>query len=153
MAKNRTKKGKERVSAQEEGFELGGGLAGALSLAGFEPPPEPPSNTSLTQSAQSAQSKESLKAKRPAEEAHLLSPLGPKRVLKLAISKRGRGGKTVTTLKPLKGATQEACERLAQALGRSLGCRAWLGEGDEEGLICLQGDQRARVEGWVKAQP
>mgnify|MGYP001152453298 CR=1 FL=1 len=146
-AKNRAKKGKERVSAQEEGFELGGGLAGALSLAGFEPPPEPPPPSPSPPSTTPGDGADH------GDEPHLLSPLGPKRALKLAISKRGRGGKTVTTLKPVQSASESVCERLAQALGRALGCRAWLGEGDEEGFICLQGDQRARVEAWVKAQP
>ena len=73
MAKNRTKKGKERVSAQEEGFELGGGLSGALSLAGFEPFSEPLSNASLAQSAHSAHHQESLEAGHRADDAHLLS--------------------------------------------------------------------------------
>ena len=80
------------------------------------------------------------------QEEDLLSPLGPKRVLKLAISKKGRGGKTVTTLKVLAHSTEDARERLAKAMGKALGCRVW----HEDGLLCLQGEQRERVETWVK---
>ena len=82
------------------------------------------------------------------QEEDLLSPLGPKRVLKLAISKKGRGGKTVTTMQVLAHSTEIARERLAKAMGKALGCRVW----HEDGLLCLQGEQRERVDKWVKEQ-
>ncbi|MAD60442.1 MAG: hypothetical protein CMH49_02865 [Myxococcales bacterium] len=78
----------------------------------------------------------------------LLSPLGPKRVLKLAISKKGRGGKTVTTVQVLAHSTEMARERLAKAMGKALGCRVW----HEDGLLCLQGEQRERIDKWVTEQ-
>ena len=82
------------------------------------------------------------------QEEDLLSPLGPKRVLKLAISKKGRGGKTVTTMQVLAHSTEIARERLAKAMGKALGCRVW----HEDDLLCLQGEQRERVQKWVKKQ-
>jgi translation initiation factor 1 len=137
MAKG--KKNKVKVSPQEEGFELGGGLAAALSLAGFEapePPPEPLSELAEPQEVS------------PSAPTALLAPLGKRAPLKLALSKKGRGGKTVSTLECLPASALEAREALAQALGKALGCRVWC-EGE---LLCFQGDQRERVTRWVEAR-
>lgn len=77
-----------------------------------------------------------------------LSPLGPKRLLKLNIIKKGRGGKIVTTLKPVADHDEIALQHLVSKLGKALGCRVWF----EDQLIYLQGDQRERVKSWVTTQ-
>ena len=74
--------------------------------------------------------------------------LGPKRQLRLSITRAGRGGKTVTTLKTTKTSSAESRKSLARDLGRTLGCRAWV----EEDQIVIQGDQRDRLKRWVEEQ-
>lgn len=79
---------------------------------------------------------------------NILSPLGPKRVLRLALIKKGRGGKMVTTLTTLEQSDEEARDRLVSSLSRALGCRGWR----EETLLYFQGDQRDRITHWVHEQ-
>ena len=81
-----------------------------------------------------------------------LSPegaLGGRGVVRLRLSKAGRGGHAVTLLESeaLVVADEGARVALARALGEALGCRAWWGEGER--AVCLQGDQRGRVRGWL----
>ena len=142
MAKKKKQKLDFSETAQSaSGF--GRGLGGALALAGFEA-----GSVADTQPKQDKQAKlETSKSKAPKKD-DVLSPLGPKRVLKLGISKKGRGGKTVTTLQVLAHSDETSRTRLAKALGKALGCRVWL----EDDVLCLQGEQKERVEKWVKAQ-
>ena len=86
--------------------------------------------------------------KSESEQMTPISALGPKRQLKLAITRAGRGGKTVTTLKVSATASAEARALLVKTLGRQLGCRAWL----EDDLLITQGDQRERIKKWVSDQ-
>ena len=125
-------------SGSASGF--GRSLGANLALAGLN------SGNTDTQAKTDSEKKRSGKEIPNTED--LLSPLGPKRVLKLGISKKGRGGKTVTTLQVLAHSTEVARERLAKAMGKALGCRVW----HEDGLLCLQGEQRERVEKWIKQQ-
>ncbi len=137
MAKKKKQKLDFSETAQStSGF--GRGLGGALALAGFE-----------AESVADTQPKQDKKAKLEiSKKDDVLSPLGPKRVLKLGVSKKGRGGKTVTTLQVLAHSDETSRTRLAKAMGKALGCRVWL----EDDVLCLQGEQKERVEKWVKAQ-
>ncbi len=60
--------------------------------------------------------------------------------LRVRLQKKGRGGQKVTRI---EGATftDEAGRTAAKALGKALGCRGFV----EDGEIVLQGDQRQRV--------
>ncbi len=61
------------------------------------------------------------------------------------ISKRGRGGKTVTLVEQLPA---ELRAGTAKALRRALGCGATV----EQEVVMVQGDQRDRVATWLTAQ-
>ncbi len=60
-------------------------------------------------------------------------------------SKKGRGGKTVTTI---AGVTESLREALAHDLRKALGCGATV----EDGLVVVQGDQTARVRTLLEAR-
>lgn len=72
------------------------------------------------------------------------SALGDKLVV--SRSKKGRGGKTVTTVAGVADA--EAREALALELRRALGCGASV----DEALIVVQGDQVPRVRALLEAR-
>jgi len=135
MAKKSKKK--KRVELSDQGFESG-------SAALFESLSLPDERSESAPAPLPSPSAQSQRATRP-----LLAPLGPQRALKLQVSSKGRGGKTVTSLKTLSSSSSEERARLAQAIAKGLGCRAWL----EEEWLCLQGDQRERLRAWVAAQP
>ena len=61
--------------------------------------------------------------------------------LHLQKSRKGRGGKTTTTIGGFPAGT--SLKSLAKELGKSLGCGAFV----EDGLIVIQGDQRERLKG------
>jgi translation initiation factor 1 len=63
----------------------------------------------------------------------------------VARSKKGRGGKVVTTI---AGVRAEAREAMAQELRRSFGCGATV----EDDLIIIQGDQVPRTRGFLEAR-
>lgn len=63
----------------------------------------------------------------------------------VARSKKGRGGKLVTTI---QGVRAEAREPLAQEIRRAFGCGATV----EDELIVVQGDQSARARGFLEAR-
>jgi translation initiation factor 1 len=60
-------------------------------------------------------------------------------------SKKGRGGKVVTTI---AGVRREKLEPFAQELRKALGCGATV----EEELIVVQGDQAPRVKTWLETK-
>lgn len=60
-------------------------------------------------------------------------------------SKKGRGGKVVTTV---AGVRESAREALAQDIRRSFGCGATV----EDDLVVVQGDQHARLRGFLEAR-
>lgn len=69
--------------------------------------------------------------------------LGDKIVV--ARTKKGRGGKTVTTI---AGVLPEAREDVAKDLRRAFGC----GTSVEDELIVVQGDQVPRVRGYLESR-
>ena len=79
----------------------------------------------------------------PAAEKPKPSELGDKLVV--SRSKKGRGGKTVTTIAGVNAASREP---LAVELRRALGCGATV---DEE-LVIVQGDQVPRVRALLEAR-
>lgn len=79
----------------------------------------------------------------PADKAASPSTLGDKLVV--SRSKKGRGGKTVTTI---AGVTESLREGLAHDLRKALGCGATV----EDGLVVVQGDQTARVRTLLEAR-
>jgi len=60
--------------------------------------------------------------------------------------RKGRGGKTVTTVSGLERLPAEL-ERIAKAMRKALGC----GSTVEEGIIVLQGDIVPRVQAWLQS--
>ncbi|MGZ5971535.1 MAG: translation initiation factor [Polyangiales bacterium] len=83
-------------------------------------------------------------AKPPAPVAEApIAALGEKIVV--ARSKKGRGGKTVTTIAGIRG---DARESLAHDLRRALGCGASV----DEALVVVQGDQLPRVRAFLEAR-
>jgi translation initiation factor 1 len=66
--------------------------------------------------------------------------------LVLRRSKKGRGGKTATTIEGVTG-TPAALDALASRLKKGLGC----GAGVEDGVIVVQGDQGDRVEALLRS--
>ena len=135
MGKKRRDKTKIDVSSEAvQGFR--GGLSGALSLAGFELPKSGEDEEAQASSSDHDDTESPNK---------LLHPLNLKKPLVLNLSRKGRGGKVVTTVLVKDQRDDEALNALARELGKSLGCRAWI----EDTLICLQGDQRERVGPWV----
>ena len=74
--------------------------------------------------------------------------LESKHQLKLGVTRAGRGGKIVTTLKMSPNSSFESKSALAKMIGRALGCRAWV----EDGVMITQGDQRERIKRWVNEQ-
>jgi len=67
--------------------------------------------------------------------------------LRVRLQKKGRGGKKVTRI---EGVTfdGEAGRAPTKALGKALGCRAFL----EDGALLVQGDQRQRLVKYLEAQ-
>lgn len=146
MGKRKSKSSKVNVSssAVNEDF-YGGGLAGQLSaFASLGSHLEEEKGQEIDRETDRETDREISSPQDP-----LLSALGPRRVVKTAILKRGRGGKVVTTLQTVKSANEQSVDRLTKALGKGLGCRAWR----EDALIFLQGDQRQRITEWINAQP
>ncbi|MFH1469791.1 MAG: translation initiation factor [Pseudomonadota bacterium] len=82
----------------------------------------------------------------PALEATPVEAPRPGRVV-LRAERKGRGGKTVTTL-TRHGLEAEASDDLARRLRRALGCGATV-EGE---AIVVQGDQREPAARWLEAQ-
>ena len=62
----------------------------------------------------------------------------------VARSKKGRGGKVVTTITGVR----TSVDALAQDLKKALGCGATV----EEGVVVVQGDQTARVRAFLEAR-
>jgi translation initiation factor 1 len=75
------------------------------------------------------------------------APRGPAlgRRAVLAIEKKGRGGKTVTTIADLVS-TPNDLEAMAQQIRRAMGCGAVI----EEAKIVVQGDQRDRLRAFIQ---
>lgn len=122
---------------REEGFESDlGGLLASLELS-----------LSAEMSSRPEQGSEPSVAPEKTAKG-LLSALGPRRPLRLSLSKKGRGGKLVTLLTLVPESEDAERAWLAQAVGKALGCRAWV-EGEQ---LYLQGDQRERLTAWVTAQ-
>ncbi len=67
--------------------------------------------------------------------------------LVVARTKKGRGGKTVTTVEGI-AAEGQALETIAKGLRKSLGC----GVSIEDGRLVAQGDQTERVRAWLASQ-
>ncbi len=65
----------------------------------------------------------------------------------VAKSRKGRGGKTVTTVRGID-ATGEALDSIARELKKALGCGASV----ENGEVVVQGEQEPRVAAWLEAQ-
>ena len=64
----------------------------------------------------------------------------------LRVQRKGRGGKTVTTLStPGGGLAPGALEPLAREIRRALGCGARV----EDGSVVIQGDNAERAEKWL----
>jgi len=64
----------------------------------------------------------------------------------LRVQRKGRGGKTVTTLStPGGGLPPGALEPLAREIRRALGCGARV----EDGSVVIQGDNAERAEKWL----
>jgi len=64
----------------------------------------------------------------------------------LRVQRKGRGGKTVTTLStPGGGVSPGALEPLAREIRRALGCGARV----EDGSVVIQGDNAERAEKWL----
>jgi translation initiation factor 1 len=62
-------------------------------------------------------------------------------------SKKGRGGKTVTTIAGVRG-DESSLEALAHDLRKALGCGATV----DDAMIVVQGDQVTRVRGFLEAR-
>lgn len=117
----------------------GGSLSGLASLfEAHELPTQQEEQSTLVHS----------KRDQPSEDQSVLAALGPKRILRLAITRAGRGGKTVTTLKTTSHSSPEERKSLAKALGHALGCRTWI----EDDFVIAQGDQIVRIKKWVAEQ-
>lgn len=82
----------------------------------------------------------------PEAPAPAQAPPRPGRVV-LRVERKGRGGKTVTTL-TRHGLTGATCEDLARRLRKALGC----GSTVEEEVIVVQGDQREPAARWLEAE-
>lgn len=67
--------------------------------------------------------------------------------LRVRLQKKGRGGKKVTRIEGVSF-TDAAGRTAAKALGKALGCRGFV----EDGEIVLQGDQRQRLVTHLTAQ-
>ena len=147
MAKNRKSKKNINVSPHEVDTQFRRGVAGGIfgALVNFDVTEQPSLPDQTIESDSHIISKTIQKTE---DKASLLQPLGPQRVLKLAISKKGRGGKVVTTLQTIEQSDHQSREALGKVLGKALGCRVWR----EDSLLCLQGDQRDRVRSWVATQ-
>jgi translation initiation factor 1 len=65
----------------------------------------------------------------------------------VARSKKGRGGKVVTTITGVRGDAR-ALETMAHDLRKALGCGATV----EDAVIVVQGDQAARVRTFLEAR-
>lgn len=74
-----------------------------------------------------------------------LDPYGAK--ITVAKTRKGRGGKTVTTITGLVGGA-EVLEGIARELKHALGC----GAGVEGGAIVVQGEHGPRVKAWLEAR-
>ena len=67
--------------------------------------------------------------------------------LVVAHTRKGRGGKTVTTLAGITGGAAKLDE-VARELRHALGC----GSSVEDGQVVIQGDQVQRVAAWLEKQ-
>jgi translation initiation factor 1 len=67
--------------------------------------------------------------------------------LVVARTKRGRGGKTVTTIAGITGG-ETVLEEIARSARHALGC----GAGVEDGMVVVQGDQVKRLAAWLEGQ-
>lgn len=81
----------------------------------------------------------------PAERAPAPEPFAGKIVVRR--TRKGRGGKTVTTITGLRG-DAAALDRIARELRTALGC----GAACEDGAIALQGEQTDRARAWLEAR-
>ena len=137
MAKKRKGKEKLQVSSSDVDTQFKAASRGAFSSLGHLDLP------SLSQPISPEEPKET------SESPQLVSQvLGPQKKLKLALSKKGRGGKVVTTLQTRNSDQDSGRSQLAKQLGKALGCRVWV----EDDHLCLQGDQRDRIRHWVNQQ-
>ncbi|MFI5301919.1 MAG: translation initiation factor [Polyangiales bacterium] len=74
-----------------------------------------------------------------------LDPFAGKVVL--SVSRKGRGGRTVTIVSGLRG-TDEVLEAQCRELKKALGCGASI----DDGAIVVAGNALDRVKGWLEAQ-
>jgi translation initiation factor 1 len=125
------KKREDKSSTPGQGG-FGSGLADALKTAGF---------------SASASPKNVPHGDEPEAVLSSPSPPGNSRI-HLRIERKGRKGKTVTILGGLGDQSEEDRKAVARKIGKALGCGAGV-EGDE---VVVQGDQRERVEAWLKTQ-
>ena len=138
MTKKRKGKEKIQVSSSDVDTQFKAASRGAFSSLGHLDLP------SLPQPISPEETKETT-----SESPQLVSlVLGPQKNLKLALSKKGRGGKVVTTLQTRDSDQDSGRSQLAKQLGKALGCRVWV----EDDHLCLQGDQRDRIRHWVNQQ-
>jgi len=94
--------------------------------------------------------KESLPEGTPRSAPAVTTPAVDRRFagkLVVAKTRKGRGGKTVTTVRGID-ATGEALESIARELKKALGCGASV----ESGEIVVQGEQEGRVASWLESQ-
>lgn len=73
------------------------------------------------------------------------SPFAGKLVV--ARTKRGRGGKTVTTVSGLRGSASEL-EEIARELRHALGCGGHV----QDGLVVLSGEQESRARAFLEGK-
>lgn len=125
MAKKR-----ERVDVDGQGF--GGQLGDLLRARG------------LATTAPMASAAAEPEVSTPPSAAASIGALGP---IRLRVEKKGRGGKTVTLVDGLAG-LGDALPDVLTALRKALGAGATQ-DGD---AVVVQGDQRARIGAWLKAQ-
>ena len=94
--------------------------------------------------------KGSLPEGTPALEVAAAAPAVDRRFagkLVVARTRKGRGGKTVTTVRGID-AKGEALESIARELKKALGCGASV----EDGEVVVQGEQEKRVAAWLETR-
>lgn len=120
-------KGSKRIEVQDDLSH--NPFAAALGGLGAQDSSETPVKEEL---------RESPKAKREEDEYRF----GPKLVLRR--EKKGRGGKTVTRLEGIEAKAQ-GLESLARTLGKALGARAFV----QDGQLLISGDQCQSAAKWL----
>lgn len=94
--------------------------------------------------------KDALPPGTPAAPAEEHAPRGPDPFaakITVAKTRKGRGGKTVTTITGI-AAGEGALEGIARELKHALGCGAAV----EDGTIVVQGEHGPRIRSWLEAR-